>query len=197
MNVRLVIERDRQRVRVIHLKPPEAVLGRGSGNTVRIPSAEVSRKHCRLQLRDGVVTVEDLESVNGTYLNGQLVVGQALVRPGDQLGVGPVCFVVEYEPTPEALGRLRGGVEPEVLEVDEDVPVLQPADEENDEAIPLVEAVDDGQRVLADDISLRLPAPNEFRDILMQLGEADANTVPRPPSPKVKQVRKDRYDKEN
>ena len=47
------------------------MIGASSGCTVRIHSAEVSRQHCRLRVRDGYLTVEDLKSRNGTQLNGE------------------------------------------------------------------------------------------------------------------------------
>jgi pSer/pThr/pTyr-binding forkhead associated (FHA) protein len=123
MDVRLVVEKGRKRLRVVKLRGPATRIGRARGSGVRIPSAEVSRQHCVLRVEDGLVTVEDLDSVNGTYLNGETVVGSQVVRPGDRLNVGPVTFVVEYELTPEALGRLSdddgSDYDYEIIEVDE------------------------------------------------------------------------------
>jgi pSer/pThr/pTyr-binding forkhead associated (FHA) protein len=121
MDMRLVVEQGRRRLRVVRLRGPATRIGRARGSGVRIPSAEVSRQHCVLRVEDGLVTVEDLDSVNGTYLNGEAVVGCQVVRPGDRLNVGPVTFVVEYELTPEALSRLDedSDYDYEILEVDE------------------------------------------------------------------------------
>jgi pSer/pThr/pTyr-binding forkhead associated (FHA) protein len=175
MNVRLVVERDGRRIRVIQLTPPEAVVGRGTGNVVRIPSAEVSRKHCRLILRDGVVRVEDLASVNGTFLNGGRVFGQALVHPGDRLDVGPVSFLVEYEPQPEAVAQLTGDEAlVEVLEVDSLPPgVLELVDE-----VPEVLAADEDDpplRPLNEDAA-PLPTPTQLGNILRDLDAAEVGT---------------------
>src|SRR5262245_42958136 len=118
MIVRLVLEKGGKRT-VMQLRPPAAVLGRARGNTVRIPSADVSRRHCRLLLKDGLVTVEDLDSANGTFLNGRRIKAAEHVHPGDAIEVGPVTFVVEYELTPAAHRRLRNEPEPELeLEVE-------------------------------------------------------------------------------
>ena len=96
MLFRLIVKKNGERFRVIEARTPITCIGRAHGNEVRIPSGQVSRKHCRLQMKNGLVMVEDLDSVNGTFLNSTLLTGVAVVRPGDQLDVGPVKFVVEY-----------------------------------------------------------------------------------------------------
>ncbi|NBO93610.1 MAG: FHA domain-containing protein, partial [Planctomycetia bacterium] len=106
MIVKLVVERGGKRT-TLRLEPPVAVIGRARGNTVRIPSAEVSRQHCRLRMAEGLVYVEDLGSINGTYLNGERVYGRQAICPGDRLGVGPVGFVVQYELSTSAQAKLR------------------------------------------------------------------------------------------
>ncbi len=153
MNVRLVIEQGKRR-KVLNLRPPSAVLGRSHGNAVRIPSSAVSRKHCRLLLEEGLVTLEDLGSVNGTFLNGRRLDRPEVVRPGDRIEVGPVAFAVEYELTPDALERLRemdagsGGAEMDLLQAladgevvtldsAEDLPSVRRAEED----VPVLEEV--------------------------------------------------------
>lgn len=107
MEVRLVVEKGNTRIRMLRLHARETLFGRRHGCQVRIPSAEVSRRHCVLRIREGYLTAEDLASANGTYLNGQRIQGRVVVRPGDQLSIGPLRFVVEYELSPAALERLR------------------------------------------------------------------------------------------
>src|SRR5690242_15777867 len=121
MNVRLVLERKRKRVWTTQLRRPEATIGRALGSTIRIPSSEVSRLHCRLRVENGVVSVEDLESINGTFLNGVRVRDTQMVRPGDRLTVGPATFVVEYELSPDVLDRLGGQEDYAVLEADDEI----------------------------------------------------------------------------
>jgi pSer/pThr/pTyr-binding forkhead associated (FHA) protein len=110
MYVSLTFEYRRRRrkwKRVLELKGDEFVLGRAHGNKVRIPSAQVSRRHTRLLVYKGYLLVEDLHSVNGTYLNGKPVHGFKPVRPGAKLEVGPVTFLVDYELTPGAHDRME------------------------------------------------------------------------------------------
>jgi pSer/pThr/pTyr-binding forkhead associated (FHA) protein len=147
MLVTLVVERNRKRVKEFRLTAPETLVGRGKGCPLRIPSAEVSRRHCRIYLEDGLVYVEDLDSVNGTRINGQMVTGKDLVRPGDNLEIGPVTFVVEYELTPDVLERLRSADEEILEEVDDLAPLkvdedLEPADGPVVELEPIDEGVE-------------------------------------------------------
>lgn len=62
-------------------------LGRGGQNEVRILDTEVSRRHAVISLQDGAWKIEDLNSSNGTYVNGRLV-SSALIQPGDQIQLG-------------------------------------------------------------------------------------------------------------
>ena len=131
MNVRLVVDKGGQR-KVVPIHHDQAVIGRSHGNTVRIPSAEVSRQHCRLSKKDGLVMVRDLGSVNGTLLNGHRISAEEIVRPGDRVEVGPVTFVVEYELTPDALDHLHGldqGVDVLAALADGDIVDVELADE--------------------------------------------------------------------
>jgi pSer/pThr/pTyr-binding forkhead associated (FHA) protein len=133
MNLRLIVETGARRG-VFPLRSSIAVIGRGRGNAVRIPSADVSRRHCRLTTQDGRLWVEDLGSVNGTLLNGERIAGIEWVRPGDNLTVGPVTFVVEYETgDEEILDAEQIEIEPieEILPLDEDDEDLPLAVEED------------------------------------------------------------------
>jgi predicted component of type VI protein secretion system len=149
MKARLVVEQGARR-RAVQIDGPEAVLGRAHGNAVRIPSSEVSRRHCRLIIEEGLLRVEDLGSVNGTFLNGRRIQQVEYVRPGDHLEVGPVTFVVEYEMTPDALERLQRVEAAGVLElladgeaaVGEELPMLEAIEEDALAALAAIETDD-------------------------------------------------------
>src|SRR5262245_48569668 len=69
-NVKLEIVKGPTQAKMIHLGSAEIIVGRQSGCGLRIPSPLVSRKHCRLIQHEGLLFVEDLQSANGTRLNG-------------------------------------------------------------------------------------------------------------------------------
>ena len=68
-------------------------IGRSAGAEFTVEAAMVSRLHCRLTAGAAELEVVDLESTNGTFVNGERVT-QASLREGDRLGVGRVEFVV-------------------------------------------------------------------------------------------------------
>lgn len=59
----------------------------GREGEIRLSDRAVSRRHCRIDMIDGVPSVTDLGSTGGTTLNGQ-VVDQARIGPGDEIGIG-------------------------------------------------------------------------------------------------------------
>jgi hypothetical protein len=64
----------------------ELLIGRHRGCDVQLPASTVSRRHARLVFRDGGWIVQDLELLNGTFVNG-VPVGRCRLRPGDCLSV--------------------------------------------------------------------------------------------------------------
>lgn len=64
-------------------------LGRATDNELVFPASDVSRYHARLGLDpNGNVVVEDLNSGNGTFVNGERIQGQRRLNPGDTLRLG-------------------------------------------------------------------------------------------------------------
>ncbi|TMQ33572.1 MAG: FHA domain-containing protein [Planctomycetota bacterium] len=132
MDVRLVVKKGDATKKSVRLKTEETIVGRRQDCDLRIRSAEISRRHCLLSYHDGVLHVEDLDSVNGTYVNGTRVAGRQIVRPGDILEIGPLRFVAEYQLSRAALKRLGQDAAPAAA-ADEELDVLPvaEADEQN------------------------------------------------------------------
>jgi len=73
-------------------------IGRARGVDFVVDAPLVSRVHCRLTAHPGGhLELEDLDSTNGTYLNGTRVSGRIRLSGGDRIGVGRVVLVVEAE----------------------------------------------------------------------------------------------------
>jgi DNA-binding winged helix-turn-helix (wHTH) protein len=76
----------------IALLAGENVLGREGSGIILLRSSTVSRRHARVDIADGNVTVEDLGSKNGTYVNDRRVEGPTPVVDGDQVRFGSLVF---------------------------------------------------------------------------------------------------------
>ena len=68
------------------------VVGRDRDCAIRIDSVELSRRHAQVVMKDGIATVEDLGSKNGTHVNGLPVVQPVALKDGDQIEVGSVTM---------------------------------------------------------------------------------------------------------
>ena len=88
----------------VPLLKPELTVGRRSGCDIRLDFENVSGKHCVLQLINGLWSVRDLGSTNGTSINGAQLSSQQTIMPEDELGVADHLFTIDYVPSgPDAL----------------------------------------------------------------------------------------------
>ncbi|MCC6950428.1 MAG: FHA domain-containing protein [Phycisphaerales bacterium] len=83
----------------IPLRRPVQVIGRQTDCQIRIPSGNISRHHCEVMLSDGKLSVRDLGSSNGTYVNRRRV-SQADLQAGDLLAIGDMVFVAKIDGRP-------------------------------------------------------------------------------------------------
>jgi transcriptional regulator with GAF, ATPase, and Fis domain len=106
MNPRLIAISGPTRGTVFAVPDGELSVGRDPANAVCINDPSVSRRHCLIRCEAGGCLVEDLDSFNGTFVNGAPVKAQPLAD-GDRVGVGDVVllFLCRDE---EAEGDSRG-----------------------------------------------------------------------------------------
>jgi len=71
------------------------VVGRSAEAGLVLADSEVSRRHARFETERGAVFVRDLQSRNGTFLNGRRLHDAIEVRVGDAIDVGTTRLVVE------------------------------------------------------------------------------------------------------
>src|SRR5450432_4330515 len=63
-------------------------LGRHPNNTIQLLDKIVSKEHCIVEQRGQQFVLRDLGSLNGTYINGERVRGEGLLKHGDEIGLG-------------------------------------------------------------------------------------------------------------
>lgn len=105
------------------LKVEKTTIGRVDDNTFPIAESSVSSHHCEVYLRGEEVVVNDLNSTNGTFINGDKVTGEAILKPGQILRLGQIELRLEAEgsaapapaPAPSASSAPKKGPENTVV----------------------------------------------------------------------------------
>jgi diguanylate cyclase (GGDEF)-like protein len=99
-DVILIAHPENQRLGSRYRLSPGTTLEIGRSGAVGISLPEVmsiSRKHARLRYLGSAVTIEDLGSTNGTYVNGQPIHGRTVLRSGDRFQTAAVHFKFLHE----------------------------------------------------------------------------------------------------
>lgn len=74
-------------------------VGRGDDNSLVLDRANVSTHHLRMRRKDGVIEVADLDSTNGTYVNGRRLNENRPVRRADRIYLGDFILMLEGDDT--------------------------------------------------------------------------------------------------
>jgi 3',5'-cyclic-nucleotide phosphodiesterase len=80
-----------------YLKSDHAYIGRSLDNDIPLNDIFVSRKHLKIQRREGSLFIQDLLSKNGTYLNGKRIRPslECKIKDGDTIGIGGTSILLE------------------------------------------------------------------------------------------------------
>jgi pSer/pThr/pTyr-binding forkhead associated (FHA) protein len=128
--------------KVFDLTMNEYTIGRDISNDIVINDAEVSRQHARLTLQGENFVLEDNGSTNGTFVDGQRIMGPHVLRPGEvillgenvTLGFEPVAYDPNatmvsggaFEPEPSTVGTFTTPSEPEPQPYRDQQPFQEP-----------------------------------------------------------------------
>ena len=80
--------------RTLELKVDKTTIGRVEDNTFQIAEPSVSSHHCEVLLRGSDIVVRDLNSTNGTFINGEKV-SETVLKPGQVLRLGQIEMRLE------------------------------------------------------------------------------------------------------
>lgn len=72
----------------------EITIGRSPTNNIFVRDKNVSRVHCQIVVAEGVVTLTDLQSTNGTFVNNERVT-ECPLKPKDEVRVGTTLLQLE------------------------------------------------------------------------------------------------------
>ncbi|MGE0600810.1 MAG: HEAT repeat domain-containing protein [Dehalococcoidia bacterium] len=77
------------------------VIGRSTEADLVLADAEASRKHAQIRASGQTYLITDLESRNGTTVNGEAVIEPRVLRDGDEIRLGKTSIVFRAPPPPE------------------------------------------------------------------------------------------------
>lgn len=113
---------------VIELSKSDLTIGRDLSNDIVINDVEISRRHAHLQLIGARYRIEDLGSTNGSFINGQRLVGAHMLVPGDSLSLGEnVILTYESAPIDPAATQISSSAGAAAIPVQPFAPPAQPA----------------------------------------------------------------------
>ena len=102
MNVTLILFKKNGSQKTFSLQSNITVIGRRQDCDLCIPLKSVSRRHCQLNANSDTLKIRDLESHNGTHLNGKRI-EEATAKAGDYLKIGPLTFLIQIDGNPEKI----------------------------------------------------------------------------------------------
>ena len=73
-------------------------LGHSRGNRIVVRDSTVSRRHAQIKLVNGIWQIEDLDSTNGTRMNGEYIKGPRRLRDSDRIALGKIWFRFSQQP---------------------------------------------------------------------------------------------------
>jgi pSer/pThr/pTyr-binding forkhead associated (FHA) protein len=91
------------------IRAPIVNIGRADYNDLAMADESVSTQHAKLQRREGVWVLVDLDSTNGTFVDGEKVKGETPLAPGALVRFGDVQTVFEPTGADDEMGTAKGG----------------------------------------------------------------------------------------
>jgi hypothetical protein len=92
-SVELTVRQGPQPGQRFSLTQPTIIIGREAGNDVVINDPQVSRRHASLTWDGRQYIIQDLGSMNGTFVNGVRLTAPQVLQPGDVIGLGSTVLL--------------------------------------------------------------------------------------------------------
>jgi pSer/pThr/pTyr-binding forkhead associated (FHA) protein len=102
MDVNLVLFKKDGSQKAFSVASGTTIIGRRHDCDLCIPLMVVSKRHCQLNQNKEAVKIRDLDSRNGTFLNGKRI-EETTLQPGDYIRIGPLTFLLQIDGQPEKI----------------------------------------------------------------------------------------------
>jgi hypothetical protein len=188
---RLTVRQGPMPGKVFDLVKDVMTIGRDMNNDVVINDAEVSRNHGRLTSQSGGYLIEDLASTNGTFVNGQRLIGPKLLNPGDVVGLGET-IVIEYSYVADAGATVVASAPPPRMMEPPTAPPPPPAAPVVPEPVPMMApepvpaplmAPEPPPMMAPEPVPAPMMAPNPVYSTGASMGSMGSNPSPMSPPP--------------
>ncbi len=93
--LKLINRKDTSPFKVKEVYPLAAsvIIGRKNESDIVIKDPFISNQHAQISLDEGSYFLEDLDSANGTYLNGERIMDAVKLQNGDRIKIGQIEFL--------------------------------------------------------------------------------------------------------
>ena len=105
--IKLTITEKGGETKALSFDKSEVMIGRVQGNDIVLSKGNISKRHTKIESSAGQLTVSDMKSTNGTYVNGRKIAEPTAVRGGDKIFVGD--FLIVLDPGGAASERTSSG----------------------------------------------------------------------------------------
>jgi len=95
----LIVKKGSEIIKVYSIKKNEVLVGRHSESDLILDDPLVSRRHCKILIKNDSIFIEDLNSTNGTFLNGKRISFSEL-KVGDEISIGIYNLIVSAKDIP-------------------------------------------------------------------------------------------------
>ncbi len=89
----LIIKKGDEIIKVYSIKKNEVIIGRNPESDLVLDDPLVSRKHCKILIKENSIFIKDLNSTNGTFLNGKRI-SFSEIKVGDEISIGIYNLIV-------------------------------------------------------------------------------------------------------
>jgi len=107
--LRIILKFKSTVLKELKINQDEIIIGRDSGNDIQIDNIAVSREHARIIRGPNYYLIEDLNSTNGTFVNGKKI-NKKFLQEVDEISIGKHSLQVVLEDPPAIMKerKLKG-----------------------------------------------------------------------------------------
>ena len=107
--LKIILKFNHTVIRELKIDQDEIVIGRDLGNDVHIDNIAVSREHAKIIRGSNYYLIEDLNSTNGTFVNGKKI-NKKFLKEDDEISIGKhsLQIIVEDRPAISEIKKIKG-----------------------------------------------------------------------------------------